>query len=149
MQNTDWHFDIVPKDDSENDALRPKSHEDLTDEFGIRTAFVVLCVALFIAAAWFMTAPSFEKCSALQNVSERNACYDELRHDLFKPPAKGAYLGVHDMPASGRRFVQKVDGYEATFVAGTQIFDRGEHAGALPGRLVRDGQVGATLAAAE
>jgi hypothetical protein len=88
MQNTDWHFDIVPKDDSENDALRPKSQEDLTDEFGIRTALVVLCVALFIAAAWFMTAPSFEKCSALQNVSERNACYDALRQDLFKPPLR-------------------------------------------------------------
>jgi N-acyl-D-aspartate/D-glutamate deacylase len=50
---------------------------------------------------------------------------------------------VHDMPANGRRFVQKVDGYEATFVAGTQIFERGEHTGALPGRLVRDGQIGA------
>jgi N-acyl-D-amino-acid deacylase len=56
---------------------------------------------------------------------------------------------VHDMPANGRRFVQKVDGYEATFVAGTQIFDRGEHTGALPGRLVRDGQVGQALHAAE
>jgi N-acyl-D-aspartate/D-glutamate deacylase len=54
---------------------------------------------------------------------------------------------VHDMPASGRRFVQKVDGYEATIVAGTPIFERGEHTGALPGRLVRDGQVGARLAA--
>ena len=32
---------------------------------------------------------------------------------------------VHDMPAKGRRFVQKVDGYEATFVAGTPIFERG------------------------
>jgi N-acyl-D-amino-acid deacylase len=56
---------------------------------------------------------------------------------------------VHDMPAQGRRFVQKVDGYEATFVAGTQIFDRGEHTGALPGKLVRDGHVGERLAAAE
>jgi len=56
---------------------------------------------------------------------------------------------VHDMPAKGRRFVQKVDGYEATFVAGTQIFERGEHTGALPGRLVRDGHVGEALHAAE
>ncbi len=88
MQDTDWHFDIVPRDDSENDALRPKSREDLADEFGIRTALVVLCVALFIAAVWFMTAPSFEKCSVLQNAVERNACYAELRHDLFKPPIR-------------------------------------------------------------
>ena len=54
---------------------------------------------------------------------------------------------VHDMPAGGRRFVQKVDGYEATFVAGTQIFDRGEHTGALPGRLIRAGRDAAALAA--
>jgi N-acyl-D-aspartate/D-glutamate deacylase len=47
---------------------------------------------------------------------------------------------VHDMPAGGRRFVQKVEGYEATLVAGTPIFERGEHTGALPGRLVRAGR---------
>jgi N-acyl-D-aspartate/D-glutamate deacylase len=59
---------------------------------------------------------------------------------------------VHDMPAGGRRFVQKVDGYEATMVAGKPIFERGEHTGALPGRLVRAGRAGrdgAALAAAE
>jgi N-acyl-D-aspartate/D-glutamate deacylase len=54
---------------------------------------------------------------------------------------------VHDMPANGRRFVQKVDGYEATLVAGTPIFEHGEHTGALPGRLVRAGRVGAAMAA--
>ena len=43
------------------------------------------------------------------------------------------------MPAGGRRFVQRVDGYEATLVAGTPIFERGKHTGALPGRLVRAG----------
>jgi N-acyl-D-amino-acid deacylase len=56
---------------------------------------------------------------------------------------------VHDMPAGGRRFVQRVDGYEATFVAGEAIFERGEHTGALPGRLVRAGRERASLAAAE
>ncbi len=56
---------------------------------------------------------------------------------------------VHDMPAGGRRFVQKVDGYEATLVAGAPIFERGEHTGALPGRLVRAGRNGEVLAAAE
>jgi N-acyl-D-amino-acid deacylase len=56
---------------------------------------------------------------------------------------------VHDMPANGRRFVQRVTGYEATFVAGEPIFERGEHTGALPGRLVRAGRNGTVLAAAE
>jgi N-acyl-D-aspartate/D-glutamate deacylase len=55
---------------------------------------------------------------------------------------------VHDMPANGRRFVQRVDGYQATFVAGTPIFERGEHTGALPGRLVRAGKNGEARQAA-
>jgi N-acyl-D-aspartate/D-glutamate deacylase len=54
---------------------------------------------------------------------------------------------VHDMPAGGRRFVQRVKGYEATLVAGTPLFERGEHTGALPGRLVRAGRESAVLAA--
>jgi N-acyl-D-aspartate/D-glutamate deacylase len=56
---------------------------------------------------------------------------------------------VHDMPASGRRFVQKVDGYELTIVAGTPIYERGTHTGALPGRLVRAGHSEQVLHAAE
>jgi N-acyl-D-amino-acid deacylase len=55
---------------------------------------------------------------------------------------------VHDMPADGRRFIQRVDGYEATLVAGTPIFERGEHTGALPGKLVRAGRDGRALRAA-
>jgi N-acyl-D-aspartate/D-glutamate deacylase len=55
---------------------------------------------------------------------------------------------VHDMPAGGRRFVQRVDGYKATLVAGTPIFEGGKATGALPGRLVRAGRNGAARAAA-
>jgi N-acyl-D-amino-acid deacylase len=47
---------------------------------------------------------------------------------------------VHDLPAGGRRLVQRVDGYRATLVAGTPIFENGEETGARPGRLVRNGQ---------
>ncbi|MGA8818810.1 MAG: amidohydrolase family protein [Xanthobacteraceae bacterium] len=56
---------------------------------------------------------------------------------------------VHDMPANGRRFVQRVDGYEMTMTAGTPIFEKGQHTGALPGRLVRAGRDPQVLAAAE
>jgi len=56
---------------------------------------------------------------------------------------------VHDMPANGRRFIQRVDGYEATICAGTPIFERGTHTGALPGKLVRAGQPQQALHAAE
>ena len=51
------------------------------------------------------------------------------------------------MPANGRRFVQRVTGYEATLVAGEPIFQRGEHTGAMLGRLVRAGRGDAALAA--
>jgi N-acyl-D-aspartate/D-glutamate deacylase len=56
---------------------------------------------------------------------------------------------VHDMPANGRRFVQRVEGYEATIAAGTPLFERGEHTGALPGRLIRAGRDAEILHAAE
>jgi len=58
--------------------------------------------------------------------------FDGLR--LYQPEL------VNDLPAGGRRFVQRVDGYRATLVAGVPIFEDGEHTGALPGRLVRAGR---------
>jgi N-acyl-D-aspartate/D-glutamate deacylase len=47
---------------------------------------------------------------------------------------------VNDLPAGGQRLVQRVDGYEMTMVAGEPIYEKGEHTGALPGRLVRAGR---------
>jgi N-acyl-D-aspartate/D-glutamate deacylase len=47
---------------------------------------------------------------------------------------------VYDLPAGGRRLVQKVNGYKATFVSGVPVFENGEHTGALPGQLVRAGR---------
>ena len=47
---------------------------------------------------------------------------------------------VYDLPAGGRRLVQRVDGYEMTMVSGVPIFERGEETGARPGKLVRAGR---------
>jgi N-acyl-D-aspartate/D-glutamate deacylase len=44
---------------------------------------------------------------------------------------------VHDLPAGGRRLIQKVDGYRHTVCAGQVTFEDGEATGALPGKLVR------------
>jgi N-acyl-D-aspartate/D-glutamate deacylase len=44
---------------------------------------------------------------------------------------------VHDLPAGGRRLVQRATGYAATIVAGEVTFEEGERTSALPGRLVR------------
>ncbi|HEY2205769.1 MAG TPA: amidohydrolase family protein [Pseudonocardia sp.] len=43
----------------------------------------------------------------------------------------------HDLPAGGRRMIQRVDGYRHTFVAGQETYTDGEATGALPGRLIR------------
>jgi N-acyl-D-aspartate/D-glutamate deacylase len=42
-----------------------------------------------------------------------------------------------DLPAGGKRLMQRVDGYLHTFVSGEEVYTGGEHTGALPGRLVR------------
>ena len=46
----------------------------------------------------------------------------------------------YDLPAGGRRLVQRVDGYDATIVSGVPVFENGVHTGALPGKLVRAGR---------
>ena len=47
---------------------------------------------------------------------------------------------VWDLPAGGRRLLQRADGYRHTFVAGQETYVGGEATGALPGRLVRGPQ---------
>lgn len=42
-----------------------------------------------------------------------------------------------DLPAGGKRLLQRADGYRSTFVAGVEIMADGESTGATPGRLVR------------
>lgn len=47
---------------------------------------------------------------------------------------------VYDLPAGGKRLIQKADGYVATICAGEVTYENGEHTGALPGRLIRGGR---------
>ena len=47
---------------------------------------------------------------------------------------------VTDLPAGGRRLVQRAQGYRATIKSGTVIFRDGEATGALPGKLLRGHQ---------
>lgn len=55
--------------------------------------------------------------------------FDALR--LHRPEA------VFDLPAGGRRLVQRAEGYDITIKSGEVIFNNGQHSGALPGKLVR------------
>jgi len=47
---------------------------------------------------------------------------------------------VHDLPAGGKRLMQKVHGYDATIVSGCVTYRDGAATGELPGRLVRGQQ---------
>jgi N-acyl-D-aspartate/D-glutamate deacylase len=55
--------------------------------------------------------------------------YQEL---AIRPPEV-----LYDLPAGGRRMVQRTRGYDATIVSGKVIYRNGEPTGELPGRLVR------------
>ena len=44
---------------------------------------------------------------------------------------------VHDLPAGGKRIVQRSKGYKHTFVHGIEVAHDGEDTGARPGRLLR------------
>ncbi|WP_300681877.1 amidohydrolase family protein [Nocardioides sp.] len=46
----------------------------------------------------------------------------------------------HDLPAGGRRLLQRADGYRFTVVSGVVTYVDGQATGELPGRLVRGGQ---------
>jgi N-acyl-D-aspartate/D-glutamate deacylase len=72
---------------------------------------------------------------------DRGAVLPGLRADLnvidldalgFGPPRM-----AFDLPAGGRRLVQRATGYAATYVAGTRIVDHDTFTGALPGTLLR------------
>jgi len=89
MTRTEWDFDTTMDDDA-SDGLRPRSPEDLADQFGIMSTLILLCLAFVIAAIRFVSSPSFEKCSAVDNLTDRYDCYEQLRKESLKPPAKGA-----------------------------------------------------------
>jgi len=58
--------------------------------------------------------------------------YDNLT--LFPPTI------VHDLPAGGKRLIQRAKGYTATLVNGQIAFREGEPTGVLGGKLIRGAQ---------
>jgi len=67
--------------------------------------------------------------------------YDNLR--LHAPQI------AYDLPAGGKRLLQRASGYAATVVAGQVTYRDGEATEALPGRLLRGAQAAPMAAAAE
>ncbi len=58
--------------------------------------------------------------------------FDALR--VLKPEL------AYDLPAGGRRMLQRAEGYRHTFVSGVEVMHDGVATGALPGKLVRGAQ---------
>jgi len=79
--------------------------------------------------------------AALIGLSDRGVIQAGKRADLnlidwdnmqLRPPEI-----LFDLPAGGKRLVQRVDGYRMTLVAGEPVCEDGRATGALPGKLVR------------
>jgi N-acyl-D-aspartate/D-glutamate deacylase len=63
-----------------------------------------------------------------------------IDYDRLRVHAPGV---LYDLPAGGKRMVQRADGYVATLVSGVPVYHEGVATGALPGRLVRGSQASA------
>ena len=85
-----------------------------------------------------------QRTAHLYGLHDRGALTPGLRADInlidfdalkILPPEM-----VFDLPAEGRRMIQRAEGYRATIVAGEVTFENGEATGAAPGRLIRGPQ---------
>ena len=79
--------------------------------------------------------------AALYGLHDRGLVAPGMRADLnvidFDASSFGPPRMAFDLPAHGRRLVQRASGYAATFVAGVQTVADDEFTGELPGRLIR------------
>lgn len=80
----------------------------------------------------------------LYGMHDRGVIAPGMRADIniidFDKLAIDAPEIVYDLPAGGRRMIQRAHGYRHTFVSGVETFRDGVSTGAKPGRLVRGEQ---------
>ena len=74
---------------------------------------------------------------SLVSTVQRMAVIDLAKLKLHVPTIE------YDLPAGGKRMHQKADGIVVTVVSGEVTYRGGVHTGALPGRLVRRGELAA------
>jgi N-acyl-D-aspartate/D-glutamate deacylase len=96
-----------------------------------------------LALPWVIEAQSARTARAL-GLHDRGVLAPGYRADLnlidygrLRVPAPEV---VADLPAGGKRLLQRAEGYVATLVRGEVVYENGEPTGALPGRLVRGAQ---------
>ena len=85
----------------------------------------------------------------LYGLRDRGLVAPGMRADLnvidFDRLSFGLPRMAFDLPAGGRRLVQRANGYDATYVAGVRTVDHDEFTGELPGRLIRGPQAHPTV----
>ena len=91
--------------------------------------------------------------AALYGLHDRGVIAPGMKADLnvidFDALAIQAPEMIFDLPAEGRRLIQKASGYRATVVSGVVTFEDGEATGELPGKLIRGPQAAPAALAAE
>ncbi len=82
----------------------------------------------------------------LYGMHDRGVIAPGYKADLNVIDFEGLELGApemtYDLPAGGKRIVQRASGYTATISGGEVTYENGEHTGAMPGRLIRGGRTG-------
>ena len=77
-------------------------------------------------------------------LDDRGSLQPGMRADINLIDLDALAVGVpemlRDLPADGKRLVQRANGYRSTIVAGTVVMNDGVPTGELPGRLVRGAQ---------
>tara|TARA_Y100000590_G_scaffold363383_1_gene421029 strand:- start:2194 stop:3903 length:1710 start_codon:yes stop_codon:yes gene_type:complete len=80
--------------------------------------------------------------SKLLGINDRGVLKEGFKADINVIDFKNLTLHepevLYDLPAGGRRLVQKASGYEYTIVSGQVAFKNGETTGVLNGRLIRN-----------
>ena len=82
--------------------------------------------------------------AAFYGMADRGVLAPGMKADLNVIDFDGLHIHapemVYDLPAGGRRLIQKIDGYRYTVQSGEITFEDGKPTGALPGKLVRGPQ---------
>ena len=80
--------------------------------------------------------------ASLLGINDRGVIKEGYKADINIIDYEGLTLHepeiINDLPAGGRRLVQKASGYDYTIVSGEVAFIKGEATGALNGRLIRN-----------
>jgi N-acyl-D-aspartate/D-glutamate deacylase len=91
-----------------------------------------------------VVAKQTSRTAAMIGLHDRGRIAEGMKADLNIIDLDGLTLHrptmAFDLPAGGKRLLQRADGYLHTFVSGEEVYAGGEHTGALPGRVVRGAQ---------